>query len=112
MAVASPAAVSPAALAATTLHVVRVRRGNQPGSMARVWTVDAEGTLTPHFVKLGISDGQKTQITSRDLKEGESIVISATQPGSHDGIDRRQPRIRSSRSNTSAAARAARSRNR
>jgi len=55
--------------------------GNQPGSMARVWTVDTEGTLTPHFVKLGISDGQKTQITSRDLKEGESIVISATQPG-------------------------------
>jgi HlyD family secretion protein len=56
--------------------------GNQPGSMARVWTVDTEGTLTPHFVKLGISDGQKTQITSRDLKEGESIVISAIQPGS------------------------------
>src|SRR4029078_7374916 len=39
--------------------------GTQPGSMARVWTVDTEGTLTPHFVKVGISDGQKTQITSR-----------------------------------------------
>src|SRR6478752_2567529 len=36
--------------------------GTQPGSMARLWTVDAEGTLTPHFVKLGISDGQKTAI--------------------------------------------------
>jgi len=55
--------------------------GTQPGSMARLWTVDAEGTLTPHFVKLGISDGQKTAITSRDLKEGENIVISALQPG-------------------------------
>jgi HlyD family secretion protein len=55
--------------------------GTTPGSMARVWTVDAEGTLTPHFVKLGISDGQKTEITSRDLKDGENIVISATQPG-------------------------------
>ncbi|MBW8769758.1 MAG: efflux RND transporter periplasmic adaptor subunit [Gemmatimonadetes bacterium] len=55
--------------------------GTQPGSMARVWTVDTEGTLTPHFVKIGISDGQKTEITSRDLKEGESIVISALQPG-------------------------------
>ena len=55
--------------------------GSQPGSMARLWTVDAEGTLTPHFVKLGISDGQKTQITSRDLQQGTSIVISATQPG-------------------------------
>jgi len=55
--------------------------GSQPGSMARVWTVDATGTLTPHFVKLGISDGQKTQITSRDLQQGTSIVIGATQPG-------------------------------
>jgi HlyD family secretion protein len=55
--------------------------GTQPGSMARVWTVDTEGTLTPHFVKVGISDGQKTQITSRDLEDGESIVISALQPG-------------------------------
>jgi HlyD family secretion protein len=55
--------------------------GSQPGSMARLWTVDADGVLTPHFVKLGISDGQKTQITSRDLQAGTSIVISATQPG-------------------------------
>jgi HlyD family secretion protein len=55
--------------------------GSQPGSMARLWTVDANGVLTPHFVKLGISDGQKTQITSRDLQAGTSIVISATQPG-------------------------------
>ena len=55
--------------------------GSQPGSMARLWTVDVNGTLTPHFVKLGISDGQKTQINTRDLTEGASIVISATQPG-------------------------------
>ena len=55
--------------------------GTQPGSMARLWTVDANGTLTPHFVKLGISDGQKTQINSRDLTDGTSIVIGATQPG-------------------------------
>ncbi|MFL5618146.1 MAG: efflux RND transporter periplasmic adaptor subunit [Gemmatimonadaceae bacterium] len=55
--------------------------GSQPGSMARLWTVDATGTLTPHFVKIGISDGQKTQITSRDLTDGASVVISATQPG-------------------------------
>jgi HlyD family secretion protein len=56
--------------------------GSQPGSMARLWTVDTEGTLTPHFVKLGISDGQKTQITSRDLQLGSSVVIGAMQPGS------------------------------
>jgi HlyD family secretion protein len=55
--------------------------GNQPGSFARLWTVDANGVLTSHPVKLGISDGQKTQITSRDLQPGTSIVIGATQPG-------------------------------
>jgi len=55
--------------------------GTQPGSMATLWTVDTDGVLTPHRVRIGISDGQKTQITSRDLQEGASIVISATQPG-------------------------------
>ena len=55
--------------------------GSQPGSMATLWTVDTEGVLTPHRVRLGISDGQKTQITSRDLQQGASIVIGATQPG-------------------------------
>jgi hypothetical protein len=50
--------------------------------MAMLWTVDTDGVLTPHRVRLGISDGQKTQITSRDLQQGASIVISATQPGS------------------------------
>jgi HlyD family secretion protein len=55
--------------------------GSQPGSTATLWTVDVEGVLTPHRVRLGISDGQKTQITSRDLQQGASIVIGATQPG-------------------------------
>jgi HlyD family secretion protein len=55
--------------------------GTQPGSIATLWTVDANGVLTPHRVKLGISDGQKTEITSRDLQQGASVVIGATQPG-------------------------------
>jgi len=49
--------------------------------MATLWTVDTDGKLTPHRVRIGISDGQKTQIQSRDLQDGASIVISATQPG-------------------------------
>ena len=56
--------------------------GSQPGSMATLWTVDTEGVLSPHRVRLGISDGQRTQITSRDLQADASIVIGATQPGS------------------------------
>ena len=49
--------------------------------MGTIWTVDAEGTLTPHRVITGLTDGQKTQINSRDLKAGTSIVISQAQPG-------------------------------
>jgi HlyD family secretion protein len=55
--------------------------GSQPGSMATLWTVDTEGVLTPHRVRLGISDGQRTQIDTRGLQQGASIVIGATQPG-------------------------------
>ena len=56
--------------------------GTQPGSMATLWTVDTQGVLTPHRVRIGISDGQRTQITTRDLQQDASIVIGATQPGS------------------------------
>jgi HlyD family secretion protein len=59
----------------------RPTTGSKPGSVGQLWTVDADGTLTPHFVKIGISDGQHTQVTGRDLTQGESIVIAATQPG-------------------------------
>ena len=59
----------------------RASTGTRPGSFALVWTVDAEGTLTAHPVKIGISDGQRTEITSKDLKPGENIVIAATAPG-------------------------------
>jgi hypothetical protein len=53
--------------------------------MATLWTVDTEGVLTPHRVRIGISDGQRTQITSRDLQQDASIVIGATQPGTSTG---------------------------
>jgi HlyD family secretion protein len=59
----------------------RAATGTRPGSFALLWTVDAEGTLTAHPVKIGISDGQRTEITSKDLKPGENIVIAATAPG-------------------------------
>jgi HlyD family secretion protein len=55
--------------------------GSRAGAVATLWTVDAEGTLTPHRVITGLTDGQKTQINGRDLKAGTSIVISQAQPG-------------------------------
>jgi HlyD family secretion protein len=59
----------------------RASTGARPGSFALLWTVDTEGTLTAHPVKLGISDGQRTEIISKDLKPGESIVVGTTTPG-------------------------------
>ena len=107
--VASLVAASLAVLAANAPRRARPT-GTTPGSMARLWTVDTEGTLTPHFVKLGISDGQKTEITSRDLKEGENIVISALQPGATTASTSCRRRTPSSRNSSSVAAPAAPSR--
>lgn len=52
----------------------RVRR---PGmdSIATLWVADTKGKLTPHRVRTGLTDGQKTQITSRDLDVGVQVVV-------------------------------------
>jgi HlyD family secretion protein len=81
---ASPAGEAAGTAGSPGRAPTRARRpnlGTRPGSVALVWTVDAEGTLTAHPVKVGISDGQRTEITSKDLKAGESIVVGATTPG-------------------------------
>jgi HlyD family secretion protein len=52
----------------------------RPADVAPLWTVDAKGTLTPHPVQVGITDGQRTQITSGDLPEGASVVVGAALP--------------------------------
>jgi multidrug efflux pump subunit AcrA (membrane-fusion protein) len=46
-----------------------------------LWTVDAEGKLTSHPVKLGLADGQRTQVSGQGLEAGTSIVLSLATPG-------------------------------
>jgi HlyD family secretion protein len=48
--------------------------GNRAGTL---YTLGADGKLVSHRVMIGITDGQKTEIKSRDLKEGNSIVVGA-----------------------------------
>jgi HlyD family secretion protein len=48
--------------------------GNRTGTL---YTLGADGKLVSHRVMIGITDGQKTEIKSRDLKEGNSIVVGA-----------------------------------
>ncbi len=49
-------------------------RGTGNG-MATIWVSDSTGKLTPHRVRTGLTDGQKTQIMGRDVVAGMKIVI-------------------------------------
>jgi HlyD family secretion protein len=55
--------------------------GSRVGAVGTIWTVDAEGTLTPHRVITGLTDGQRTQVNGRGLEAGTNIVIAQAQPG-------------------------------
>ena len=48
-------------------------------NMGRVWIQDG-GTIKPHDLKLGPTDGKQTQILSGDLKAGDSVVTDIKQP--------------------------------
>ncbi len=60
----------------------RVRRAASD-SVGTLWLVDSAGHLTPHRVRTGINDGQKTQVAGRDLDAGMKVVvgISTGAPG-------------------------------
>lgn len=55
--------------------------GSRVGAVGTIWTVDAEGTLTPHRVITGLTDGQRTQVNGRGIQAGTNIVIAQAQPG-------------------------------
>ena len=52
------------------------------GGVGTIYTVDAEGTLTPVRVRTGLTDGSTTEIRGRDLKEGMKVVAGTVQPQS------------------------------
>jgi len=54
----------------------RTRTGG-PGTL---WTVDAKGKLEPIRVRTGLSDGQRTQISSQnaDVKEGMQVIVGSS----------------------------------
>jgi HlyD family secretion protein len=56
--------------------------GARAGSSGTVWTVNAEGKLAPHRVTLGLTDGQRTQVSGKGLDAGTSIVLSLATGGS------------------------------
>ncbi len=46
----------------------------EPGT-GRVWTLDAEGKPVPRIVRLGITDGTRTQILGGNVRPGERFVV-------------------------------------
>ncbi len=52
-----------------------------PSVRARLWIVNSRGLLEPLFVRTGISDGRFTEVSGRDLKPGETIVLGVTGNG-------------------------------
>ena len=50
------------------------RSGNARGSGAMIWYLDSAGTLHATRVRVGLSDGQRTEVSSPVLHEGMQIV--------------------------------------
>jgi len=50
--------------------------GSAPSNMATVWYLDSAKTLHMARVKTGLSDGQKTEVTGKNLQEGMQVVVS------------------------------------
>lgn len=56
------------------------RARTRTGGPGIIWTVDAAGKLRPIRVRSGLSDGQRTQISSQDpsVKEGLKVIIGSS----------------------------------
>ncbi len=44
----------------------------------RLWVKESNGKLKPLFVRIGLNDGSYSEVASRQLKDGEEVVIGAT----------------------------------
>ena len=47
-------------------------------SRGRIWIKESDGKLKPLFVRTGLNDGSFTEIISKQINEGDVIVIGAT----------------------------------
>jgi multidrug efflux pump subunit AcrA (membrane-fusion protein) len=51
------------------------------GSAGTLYTLDPAGKLKAIHVKVGISDGQRTQVTGDSLAVGMQVIVGAALPG-------------------------------
>lgn len=61
------------------------RAGSQAGTFGgfgSLWTLDANKRLKPIRVRVGLTDGQRTQVTSDSLTAGMQVIVGASAAGS------------------------------
>ena len=51
----------------------------------RLWILNAQGKLEPVFVRTGVTDGRFTEITSKDLKPGDQVVMGVSSISESEG---------------------------
>lgn len=59
----------------------RAGSGTGAGGPGTIWTLDANKKLKPIRVRIGLSDGQRTQITSDAVTEGMQVIIGESAAG-------------------------------
>jgi HlyD family secretion protein len=56
----------------------RANSSRTRGGTGTLWTVDATGKLKAIRVRTGLSDGQRTEVQGRELKEGTQVIVGST----------------------------------
>jgi len=52
--------------------------GSRPSDRGLLWTVDRDGKLDVIPVKIGVSDGQVTEVSGQKLEEGTQVIAAVT----------------------------------
>jgi HlyD family secretion protein len=56
------------------------RAGGGFGGFGTIWILDSNKKLKPIRVRIGLTDGQRTQVTGKDLAAGMQVVIGESSP--------------------------------
>jgi HlyD family secretion protein len=58
----------------------RTAAGGAQRSRGRLWILDEKGELRMILVRVGLSDGQRTEVSGPDVREGMKVITSSAQP--------------------------------
>ncbi len=64
----------------TTFRLLQAESAVARARPARVWIGGEDGAPKPVDIQVGLSDGQKTEVRSGDLKPGDKVIVGRTAP--------------------------------